>query len=218
MLSNRQVALNATNSDKLERTRAAMDQVCDSIQDLGAMSQVSNHSTCQALKEIGDKAGDLFGSSTEQSKTLNAIFELLKQQTPVKSQQTSAEAVSHEATEIDDDVEMEGRSHESLDDDGLQDAINRLRYLAKEEKKTIISDEAIAMIRDVNKIFALPLKAEGDGKSVKHRGNKRGRESNANYPKHDRDLEYRHEVNRIKGLLTTSHCVAINEKGIINML
>ena len=217
VLSNKQVIQNTTNSDTLERTREGVNQICDSVKDFGRMSQASSKSTCQALEEMSQKIHDLSGLSIEQSTTLDAILELLKQQSAIRSQQSAAEAVPHEAIDVSDNVETKNQAHEASDDDDLQDALYRLCHLAKEQGKTLFSAEAESIIRDVEQMLAFLLKAEEGDKSVKTRS-KRRRASYENDSYDDQDLQYRHEVKRIKGLLTASHCVGVNERGVYKML
>ncbi|KAI9722050.1 MAG: hypothetical protein M1812_002010 [Candelaria pacifica] len=208
VLSNKQLTLTTTNSVTLESTRA-------DVNDLKTISLASSQSTFQALEGVSDKLRDLAGLSTEQTttlnSTLNSILELLQRQPPVKSGQETAEAVSHE--DIDDlgNVKMRGKPHETLEDDGLQDALDRLCQFAKEEEKTLYSADAESIIRDIEQMLAFLLKADDRGNPV-HCKRKRQEGADESVSSEDRDLQYRYEVKRIKGLLDASYGVAINER------
>ena len=218
MLSNKQIALSTSNSDTLERTVVALGQMRDNMQGIRAASQASDQSSSQALRMLGDKMEDIASLSTEQSNTLEAIFELLKQQFSEKTQEPKGETVLAEAAGTSEDVDMEANAHASSSDyDDLQDSLSRLRHLAQEKQKTVFSTEADAIIHDIEQIFFSPLKAERDERSNKKNKGKRRRDSTECNPESD-ELEYQHEIKRIKGLLTTSHCVAVNDKGLSHML
>ena len=113
-----------------------------------------------------------------------------------------------------DEVEAESKTHEATDDDGLQDILNRLSHLAQEKETTLFSDEAESIIRDIEQILAISLKAKESTRRV----SKRRRESYEDNSNEDRDLQYQREVKRIKGHLTPSLCVGVNEKGILKVL
>ena len=217
VLSNKQVALSTSNSDTLERAIVAVGQMRDNVQGIGTASQASDQRSSQALKMLGDKMEDIVSLSTEQSNTLEAIFELLKQQFSAKSQETSGETVPAEAAETPVDVDMDANAHASSScDDDLQDSLSRLRHLAQEKQKTMFSAEADAIIQDLEQIFFPPLNAERDERSDMDKKGKRRRDS-ADSNRNSDELEYQHEVKRIKGLLTASHCVAVNDKGFSHM-
>ena len=142
----------------------------------------------------------------------------MKQQFSAKSQETSGETVPAEATETSKDVDMDSNTHASSSGyDDLRDSLGRLRHLAQEKQKTVFSAEADAIIQDLEQIFFPTLNAERDERSDKNNKGKRRRESNESDSNGD-ELEYQHEIKRIKGLLTASHCVAVNDKGFSHML
>ena len=218
MLSNRQVALSTSNSDTLERAIAAVDQMRDSVQGIGAASQASDQRSSQALRMLGDKMEDIASLSTNQSNTLEAILELLKRQFSAKSQEASGGTVPAEAVETSEDVYMDANAHaNSSGYDDLEESLSRLRHLAQEKQKTVFSAEAEAIIQDLERIFFPPLNAERDERSNKDNKGKRRRDFTESDSNGD-ELEYQHEIKRIKGLLTASHCVAVNDKGFSLML
>ena len=217
-LSNKQVALSTSNSDTLKRAIAAVGQMRDSVQGIGAASQPSDQRSSQALRMLGDKMEDIASLSTEQANTLEAIFQLLKQQFSAKSPEASGENVPAESVETSEDVDIDANAHaKSSDYDDLQESLSRLRHLAHEKQKTVFSAEAEAIIQDLERIFFPPLNAERDERSNKNDKGKRRRDSTESDSNGD-ELEYQHEIKRIKGLLTTSHCVAVNDKGFSHML
>ena len=196
----------------------AVGQMRDSVQGIRAASQASDQRSSQALRMLGDKMEDIASLSTEQSNTLEAIFELLKQQFSAKTQGTSGETVPAEAAETSEDVDMDANAHASSSGyDDLQDSLSRLRHLAQEKQKTVFSAEADAIIHDIEQIFFPPLNAERNERSDKDNKGKRRRDS-ADSNRNSDELEYQHEIKRIKGLLTASHCVAVNDKGSSHML
>ena len=218
VLSNKQVALSTSNSDMLERAIVAVGQMRDSVQDIGAVSQASDQRSSQALRMLGDKMDDIASLSTEQSNTLEAIFELLKQQFPAKSPEASGEIVRAEAVETSEDVDMDENAHASSSDyDDLQESLSRLRNLAQEKQKTVFSAEAEAIIQDLEQIFFLRLNAERDERPDENNQGKRCKNSTESDSNSD-ELEYQHEIKRIKGLLAASHCVAVNDKGFSHTL
>ena len=217
-LSNTQVVLSTSNSDTLERAIVAVGQVRDSVQGIGAASQASDQRSTEALRMLGDKMEDIASLSTEQSNTLEAIFELLKQQFSAKGQGTSGDTIPAEAAENSEDVDMDADAHASPSGyDDLQDSLSRLRHLAQEKQKTVFSAEADAIIQDLEQIFFPTLNAERDERSDENNKGKRRRDSTES-DSNGEELEYQHEIKRIKGLLTASHCVAVNDKGLSHML
>ena len=218
MLSNKQVALTNSNSDTLEQTIGAVGQILDSVHGIKEASQASDQRSSQALRRLGDRMEDIASLSTEQSNTLEAIFELLKQQFSANNQGTSGATVPAEAAEPSDDTDMDPNAHaNSSGYDDLQASLSRLCHLAQEKQKTVFSAEADAIIHDLEQIFFTPLNAKRDERSSKDNKGKRRRDSTESNSESD-ELEYEHEIKRIKGLLTTSHCVAVNDKGLSHML
>lgn len=216
MLSNEQVALNATNSNTIERTRVGLDQIGGSIEDIKTASQASSQSMRHALEMVGEKMQDLAGSSTEQSNTLNTILELLQQHFPLKSQQKIAEDSLYDSTQTFDEVDTK-KVHEVSDADFLQDALDRLCLLAKEKERTVFSTEANSIICDIKKILIFLSKAEeGDGSSGS-RSRKR-KMSQMDDRRDEQDAQYQHVIKRVKGLLSASHCVAVHEQGEYEMI
>ena len=212
-LSNKQLALSTSNSDTLERAIAAVGQMRDSVQGIGAASQTSDQRSSQLLRMLGDKMEDIASLSTEQSNTLEAIFELLKQHFSARSSEARGKTVPAEAAETSEDVDMDANAHTSSSGyDDLKESLSRLRDLAQEKQKTVFSAEAEAIIQDLEQIFFPTLNAEREKRPDKDNKGKRRRNSTESNSNSD-ELEYQHEIKRIKGLLTASHCVAVNDKG-----
>ena len=196
--------------------RAGVEQIHDSVKNIRSTSQTSSQSTRQALEEMGDKIQNLDGLSSEQSATLNSILELLKQQFPTKSPNAAARSTSHQTMKTSDDIEMKDIEYDALDDDSLQDALNRLCRFAKEKERTIFSDEADSVIVDIKQMLTFLLRSEEGDRSTSN-GNKKRKVHYESESDIDWDLQYQHEVKRFKSLLKTSHCIAINEKGVFNL-
>lgn len=221
-LSNTQAVLSEKTSSTLERTNTTVNQVNDSVQALELTASTSHQSTLLALAQLNDRMQDLSGLSTGQSETLNAtcnaILELLKQQFPVKSQQSATESFRHEAippgqTETVRDMEMDGRAQGNVGgDERLQHAIDRLCHLTKKKEQTVFSAEAETIIHDVQHIFELLLEADKEER-IEDRKRKRSRETYESDKTDDDLLLYQYEVKRIRSFLSASHCISINEKG-----
>lgn len=215
-LSHTQIALSTKSSSTLESTKTAVDQINNNIQTLGTTANTSHQDTCLALEQLGNKVQQLSGLSTTQSENLSAIYELLKQQRTAKYQQPVGKASQHEAVspgavETFEEMDLDGKEHDSSDDDdGLLHALDRLCQFAKEKEKTVFSEDAEAIINDVQHICDL-LPEAVEARSVKEMKGKRLRTSYESDM--DKNLLYRQEAKRIKGLLTASHCISINEKG-----
>lgn len=217
MLSNKQVVLTNSNSEKLEQTIGAVGQIRDKLDGIREAFEASDQRSSQALTRLGDKMEDIPSLSPEQSNTLEAIFELLKQQFSANNQGTSGATVSAEAAEPSDDTDMDANAHKNPSGyDDLQASLSRLRRLAQEKQKTVFSAEADAIIHDIEQIFFTQLNAERDERSSEDKKGKRRRDSTESNSESD-ELEYQHEIKRIKGLLTTSYCVAVNDKGLSHM-
>ena len=218
VLSNQQVVLTNSNSDKLEQTMGAVGQIRDKLDGIREAFEASDQRSSQALTGLSDRMKNITSLSPEQSNTLEAIFELLKQQFSANNQGTSGATVSAEATEPSNDTAMAANAHTHPSGyDGLQASLSRLRQLAQQKQKTVFSAEADAIIHDIEQIFFTPLNEERDERSSRDNKGKRRRDSIESNSKGD-ELEYQHEIKRIKGLLTTSHCVAVNDKGLSHML
>ena len=221
-LSNTQAVLSEKTSSTLERTNITVNQVNDSVQALEMTASTSHQSTLLALAQLNDRMQDLSGLSTGQSETLNAtcnaILELLKQQFPVRSQQSGTESFRHEAippgaAETDRDMGKDGLGQGNVgSDERLQHAIDRLCHLTQEKEQTVFSAEAETIIHDVQHIFELLLEAD-EQERVEDRKRKRLRKAYESDMTDDEYLLYQHEVKRIRGFLSASHCIAINEKG-----
>ena len=205
------------NSDTLQGTGATLNQVNDNVRALDA----SHQTILQAVEQLSDIVQHDSGLSLAQSKTLNAtcskILELVERYLPGKPQHSSAESsrcrsISSRGPKNSDEKVVKPNSHQDPSDNtGLQHALDRLSHLSKEKEKTLFYEEAETILRDVEHIYELLLAAEEMG-CVEDEMIKRSREHCESDVKNDR-THYRHEANRIKGLLGTSRSIAINEKG-----
>ena len=220
-LANTHVVLSAKNLSTLETTNAAVNQINDSVQAFGTTANASHQSTLLSLEQLGDKMQHLSGLSIAQSENLNAtcnaILELLKQQLPAKPHQSATEAFQHEAVrpgavEDSEEMKMEAKAHDSSgDNNDLQHALDRLCHFAKQKEKTVFSEEAETILHNIQHIFELLLEAEEEECGEKRKGKRL-------WDLYEEDITddhqlYQHEAKRIKGLLSASHCISINEKG-----
>lgn len=176
----------------------ALSQSQRYVQELASTTQASHLSTSFSLHQLGDKVQDLHGMSTGQSEALNQILELLKQNFPTKDSTSRADPVlsTNGRREIDQGVEKW-----TVEDENSRDAVYRLCQLANEAEKTVFSEDAEAIIQDLEKMLAMLDRSDAGFDSTKTR---RGDED---------DEELGRDMKRIKGFLYSSHCVEINEKG-----
>ena len=163
----------------------------------------------QSLGTLGDRLENVESMSVEQSTTLSNILELLKQQFPTNPQSKTTEPACS--------VPVEMLDNEALDQhDGLQTALRRLSDLAEEKEKILFSTDAEEIIHDIEQMFFTPTDIDKITKTLADKKGKRRRHSSESdcdddNPKYQRDLK------QLKGLLTASHCVVVNDKGISRM-
>lgn len=220
-LSSTQAVQSEKSSSIQERTNTAVNKVHDSVQALGIATMTSQQQSMLAFEQLSDKIQHVSGSSTGQSETLNAtcsaILELLKQHFPANSGNPVAEdfrhkAFPHHTSEDPEEMQVDAKAQDTLGDDNcLRHALDRLCHLAREAGKTVHCEEAETILRDIQKIFELLLEAE-EKEFVKDRKGKRSRENDKSDDMEDQ-LLYQREVKRIKGFISASQSIAINEKG-----
>ena len=213
VLSNKQLLSIEANSNISETTRKGVEKIHEVVENCRHISQVSEQRTSQSLEEITGRMHDLAGLSTEQSKTLNAIIELLKQQSPVEAQQQTTESGLNGVTEVTQDAEQETEAPDLLEDEGLQDSLNRLCRLANEKERTVFSTDAESIILDIEQLL-MPFANSNEGANDYTNQSKRRRASYENDVSNDCDMQQHHVVKRIKGHLATSRSLAVNEEGI----
>ena len=239
-LSSTQAVLSEKSSGIQERTNAAVTQVNDSIQALEMTTSTSQQQTLLAFEQLSNKIQHMSSSSTGQSETLNAtcnaILELMKQHFPAKPQRSVAEAFRHEASlhypsEDPEEMQVDAKAHDNSGDvnsgddnpgddnpggdESLKQALDRLCRLAKEAGKTVHCEEAETILYDIQQVFKLLLEAE-EKKFVEDRKGKRSRKTYQSDLTEDQ-LLYQREVKRIKGFMSASQSIAINEKGKFSM-
>ena len=213
-LSNRLIALDTSNSSNLGTMVTAMN---DNVKNVEATLEISNRGTCQLLNQLGDKMQDLSGLSTQQSHILNTIFDaildLQKQRVSEKSRHSVGDTSWTASTESHQDIHWirETRQTFDKDEDSIRECLDRLCQLAEETEKTMYSEDTETIIDDLQRLFDLSSKAEHQ--STKDRKGKRRRESSENITD-DEVLQHQREVKRMKSLLTTSQCIALNGKGV----
>ena len=78
-LSQTQIVLSTKNSNTLESTKTAVDQLNDNVRTLETTANTSQQDACLALEQLSNKMQHLSGLPTAQSElsaTCNAILEL----------------------------------------------------------------------------------------------------------------------------------------------
>ncbi len=212
-LSNRLIALDTSNSSNLGTVVTAVN---DNVKNVEATLEISNRGTCQLLDQLGDKMQDLTGLSTQQSHTLNTIFDaildLQKHHFSEKSRPSVGDTSWTASTASHQDIHgiRETRQTFDKDEDSIRECLDRLCQLAEETQKTVYSEDAETIIDDLQRLFDFLSKAEHQ--STKDRKGKRRRESSEDITD-DTVLQHQREVKRMKSLLTTSQCIALNGKG-----
>ena len=216
--SSTQAVLSEKSSGIQERTNTAVNQVHDSVQALGMAAITSQQKNMLAFEQLSDKIQHMSGSSTGQSENLNAtcnaILELLKQHFPGNpvAEDFRQEAFPHHTSEDPGEMQVNEEAQDTSGDDScLRHALDRLCHLAKEAGKTVHCEEAEKVLSDIQQIFELLLEAE-EKKFVKDRKGMRSREDDRSDDVEDQ-LLYQREVKRIKGFISASQSIAINEKG-----
>lgn len=169
------------------------------------------------MQAIGDKVLNVANMSTEQSTTLvsrmDSILELLQRLTPAEiSQPREAETKAHEAVESSAVQEIDEQIAEPSND-CLEDALDRLSSLVKEKEQTFSSSEAESIIEDVEKILVYLQKAEKRSKDP-NSWKKRKKACDEIHASDDEDVQYQHDVKRMKRILSASDRIALREKGI----
>ena len=219
--SSTQAVLSEKSSGIQEKTNTAVNQVHDSVQALGMAAITSQQQNMLAFEQLSDKIQHISSSSTGQSENLNstcnAILNLLKQHFPAKPGNPVAkdfqhETFPHQTSEDPEEMQVDANAQDtSGDDNSLRHALDRLCHLAKEAGKTVHCEEAEKILSDIQQIFELLLEAE-EKEFVKDRKGKRSREDDKSDDVEDQ-LLYQREVKRIKGFISASQSIAINEKG-----
>ena len=211
--STQHATLSTAISSTVSGTKAGVDQIHEIVEDHRATSQALNHSTRKALDDMSERMQGLTGLTTDQSSTLSSILELLKQQVVDRSPPNVAESNPHRPASPSDDSGTEAAVPQNLDEDALENAIDRLCGFVNEKEKVLFSAEADSLISDIEKLLIFLSENIERCKAVratsKRKGVPEGTDGDDN-----QDLQYRREVKRMKGLLTSSGCLAINGKGI----
>ena len=151
----------------------------ESVKGLGITLDTSNHGTCQLLEQLGDKMQELSGLSTKQSENLNvtciAILELLKEQSSARSRGPVIEACFSNCAETCQELDKHGEACKNLEneEDGLQDALNRLCRLVEETDKTVFSEDAESFMFNLHQVFEVLSKVEGDQAAQDRKGKRR---------------------------------------------
>ena len=210
--STRHTMLSTATSSTGSGTKAGVDQIQEIVQDLRATSQASNHSTRKALDDMSERMQGLAGLTADQSSTLSSILELLKQQAVDRLLQKAAESSPHRPTSPSDGSGTESMVPQNSEEADLEEAIDRLCGFVNEKDKVLFSAEADLLICDIEKLLVFLSENIKSHKAVQTTGKRKALPDNTNSGD-NQDLQYRREVKRMKGLLTSSDCVAINGKG-----
>ena len=215
--STQHATLSTATSTTVSETKAGVVQVHEIVRDLRATSEASNHSTRKTLDDMSERMQGLAGLTTDQSSTLSTILELLKQQAMDRSLQKAAESSLHRLTSLSDDHGTATKVPQNSDEDDLEEAIDRLCGFANEKDKVLFSAEADLLICDIEKLLVFLSENIECYKAVQTTGKRKAISDNTNSDD-KQDLQYGREVGRMKGLLTSSDCVAINGKGHFTLL
>ena len=186
------------------------------IGDFRTTSQASTQSLSTEIQKISDRVQNIGAISTEQSATLATSIEMIREiltrvclsEIP---QQHEAEPTTRETVRVSDDHETNEQTIRPSND-CLDDALGRLSKLVKEEEQTLFSVEEDSIINDMEQILVYLLKAEDH---YKHHDIRQGKkracdESNGG---DDEDVQYQHDMKRMKRILNASDLIALKKKG-----
>ena len=169
-----------TSSSNASRSRATnINGINESVKGLGITLDTSSHGTRQLLEQLGDKMQELSDLSTKQSKNLNitytTILKLLKEKSSARSCGSVIEAGLSTCAETCRELDKHGEACKNLEneEDGLQDALNRLCRLVEETDKTVFSEDAESFMFDLHQVFEVLSKVEGDQAAQDRKGKRR---------------------------------------------
>lgn len=208
-----------SQESKLDMVNSTLPTVADAfshIQEFINFMHASRQTSQQASQNINSNLDDLNGKMNNLSEKSQEQFDMMKSmfkgmrirfETQLPSQPTEA-AVRLEDIDMD-----EAESQTSGDDTNFQAAITRLYALAQEKGKTFYSDEVQSIIEDVEQILdhANNFKTQ---QPLHHdwKGKKRARDEDEDDVE---EIKRQHiGIRKMKGLLTASHHLAINGKGM----
>ena len=170
------------------------------------------------LREALDKATDQLDSvgsmSSKQSEMLHFALGLLQQLVLSSSHGKAVGGIEQSQQTMPDDVDMDGDQFQATDDDGLQDALDRLCRTAKDKERTVFSAEAEELIEDIELILTSLMDAEASTTFPKDEKGKRKRGSLDDDIQVDAEpnMQNLRDVKRVKGLLSAAHCFGLNSK------
>ena len=215
--STQHATLSTTTSSTVNGTKAGVDQIHNIVEGIRATSQASNHSTRKTLDEMSERMQSLEGLTSDQSSTLTSILELLKLHVVNRPPQNVTESSLNRPTTPSDDSDTDRMAAQKSGEDALEDAIERLCELVNEKDKVLFSTEADSLICDIEKLLIFLSENIDCCKTVQTTGKRKGMSDDTNSDG-EQDLHYKREFKRMKSLLTSSGCVAINGKGYPTLL
>lgn len=203
-VSNRYLTQHASDTGTLKNATTTTN---DKLQHIGTTLQASNLGTQQLLEQVSDKVQNLSGMSSGQSETLNAILNLLRTQVTEKPS-SSVEEMSRKFDAMEEHKVEVGREREVLDgeEDGIMECLGRLCQLATETNETIFSEDAEAIIRDLECLLDSLSKVEDVSNEAQHRGKRKRQEGHSD----DAASQHGNDLKRMKSFLTSSQSIALN--------
>ena len=202
----------------LDSAVKSINQVNGKLQSLEHMPQEIGESAKEALEKVGDRLENLGGMSPAQSEKMDKILALLQQMISVQAQNIMESGTAQGQSEIPEVVDhySDTDQPQASDDGGLQDALDRLCQIAKDKEGTVFSTEAATIIEDIEHVLTLLVDAEGFASPKINRKGKRKREpTNVENEASEQDQQTIREVKRVKGLLTTSHCLELSSNSAL---
>ena len=151
--------------------------------------------------------------SSEQSETLNSVLGLLQQLVSSSSHGKALGSIEQSQQTMPEDVDMEENPSPVTEDDGLQDALDRLCQTANDKERTVFSAEADALIEDIELILTSLMDAEASTTYPKDKKGKRKRSfEDDEKVVAEPSMRNMRDVKRVKGLLSAAHCFGLNSK------
>ena len=199
-----------------------MNKANDSIQTFESANIKSHEKILMAIERLGDNLQQIPKLCADDGGTSNAaygaILELLTQRLPEKPQKSATKGLEQNSLPIRA-IDTSGNSEANPqisqdvgDNDGLQQALDRLRHLAEENERTAFGEDAETILADVDYVYDLLLKPEKE----EHLGTSKGKRAREDFESditEDQMLQ-RREMKRVKNFIKASQSIAINEKGV----
>lgn len=191
------------------------------VKNIKNTTRLSQSETRHVLNNIREKVDQLPGMSAEQFTVLKDMLRengakiAALQRERVRSVETDVHDF-HEKISEDNIIEHHDSNHGDETDPMLFESVGRLCSLASQTERMVYSDEAQSLIDDLQHLLGAALK-QASKPSIKGEFLKRKQvlADTTCSGTAASDIEYERDLKRIKGLLTASSDVAVNQAGML---